>query len=111
MTYGDSFANRLVAVRKARGLTQERLAELAGLHRNQISNLERNLNSRGESPSDPALQTVYRIAAALEIEPVLLMPDAGRRPARRSTEQETTAELSRVTATLTAVINRRASDG
>lgn len=86
-SYGDSLAYRLLTLRKARGISQEKLAERAGLHRNQISNIERNVSS-GDRFSDPHMSTLYRLAAALDVPPALLLPDADRRVAPRSAEQD-----------------------
>ncbi|MCQ9343151.1 helix-turn-helix domain-containing protein [Corynebacterium kozikiae] len=74
-SYGYELAQRLKALRKMRGLSQEMLAELAGLSRNQISNLERNDNN-SLAPADPRLSTVYALAQALEVPPVVLLPGA-----------------------------------
>jgi len=46
--------------RQAKGLSQEKLAELAHLHRNFIGMIERNANT-------PALDSLFSIADALEI--------------------------------------------
>lgn len=40
VSFGLSFAQRLRWLRKRRGLSQEALGLLTGMHRNQISNLE-----------------------------------------------------------------------
>lgn len=45
--------------RRALGVSQERLAELAGLHRTYISLLERGLRT-------PSLDVIAKVAAALE---------------------------------------------
>jgi len=76
-SYANSFAFRLVQVRRHRGLTQEALAHETGLHRNQISNLERARSNREPYISDPQLSTVYRLAVALNVPPSLLLPDVG----------------------------------
>lgn len=76
-SYGSQLSYDLHALRKLRGFTQEQLAELSGISRNQVSNLERNENSSGRT-ADPALSTVYRLAWALEVPPVVLLPRADR---------------------------------
>lgn len=55
------FGQRLREEREARGLTQQKLAELAGCHSITLSKLE-----RGES--EPAWPLVLALAQALEIE-------------------------------------------
>jgi transcriptional regulator with XRE-family HTH domain len=56
------FGEQVRNFRKARGLSQEELAELAGLHRNYIGGIE-----RGER--NVALLNILRLAKALEISP------------------------------------------
>lgn len=56
------FGERLRELRIERGLSQERLAELAGLDRNYIGQIER-------AERNVALVNIVRIAKALEIEP------------------------------------------
>jgi transcriptional regulator with XRE-family HTH domain len=65
----ELFARNLRAARRRAGLSQERLSELARLHRTEISLLE-----RGER--DPRLTTVFRLADALGLQAAaLLAPD------------------------------------
>ncbi len=103
-TYGDSLARRLVTLRRSRGLSQEKLAELAGLHRNQISNIERNVSSN-DGVSDPHMSTMYRLAAALDVAPALLLPDLDRRVANRSPEQASAKAISAVEAALHGAVD------
>lgn len=74
-SYGFTFSQNLRKIRQSRGVTQQALAEIAGLSRTQVCNLERNENNSGTS-ADPALSTVYKLALALEVPPVLLLPQS-----------------------------------
>jgi len=56
------FGERLREIRTEQNLSQERLAELAGLDRNYIGQIER-------AERNVALVNIIRIAKALEIEP------------------------------------------
>lgn len=83
------FGVRVRRLRESRGLTQERLAELTGISRNQIQNLEGNRNNTRDSktglpgPGNPRLETIFLLAQHLEVEvgylvspdPELLPPD------------------------------------
>ncbi|MCH6205445.1 MULTISPECIES: helix-turn-helix domain-containing protein [Brucella] len=60
------FARNLRLCRQEANLTQERLAEFAGLDRNFIGKLEREENS-------PTLETVEALAVALQIPPERLI--------------------------------------
>jgi transcriptional regulator with XRE-family HTH domain len=60
------FARNLRAARVEAGLSQERLSELARLHRTEISLLE-----RGER--DPKLSTILRLADALGVQAAALL--------------------------------------
>lgn len=63
----DIAAARVIrAARKLRNLSQEALAEKAGLHRTSISLIERNLRS-------PTLTTLEAIAHALSMSPAALI--------------------------------------
>jgi transcriptional regulator with XRE-family HTH domain len=61
------FGARLRAVRQKKGISQERLAELAGLHRTYVSSVE-----RGER--NISLLNIRRLATALGIAMSDLMP-------------------------------------
>ena len=54
--------------RNAKGLSQEKLAELAGLNRNYIGFVERAERS-------PRVMTIFRIARALDLHPGELIRD------------------------------------
>jgi transcriptional regulator with XRE-family HTH domain len=59
-TLAQQFGNRVRALRKKRGLTQEQLAEATGLSVNFISFVERGIKS-------PSLANMGRIAKALNV--------------------------------------------
>lgn len=66
MTKARTLAENVRALREARGLSQEDLARMAGLHRTAISLIER-------SERDPRLATIVRVARALGIPPAELL--------------------------------------
>jgi transcriptional regulator with XRE-family HTH domain len=57
------------ALREARGLTQEQLADLAGVHRTYVGSVE-----RGER--NVTVETLSRFAEALEVRPSEILADA-----------------------------------
>ncbi len=62
----ERFAANLLEQRTARGLSQEALGHACDLHRTEISLLERH-------GRDPRLETIVRIARALDITPSELL--------------------------------------
>ncbi len=62
--YRRSFGDRLRELRTERGLSQERLAEEAGLHRNYVSSVERGERNIG-------LDNIHALAEALSVSPVV----------------------------------------
>ena len=62
MTLRQIFASNLRRVRVARDLTQEKLADLAGIDRTYVSALERQVYSA-------SLDTIEKLAAVLDIDP------------------------------------------
>ena len=63
-----AFGAVLCEVRRARGLSQEAVADLSGLHRTYPSLLERGLRT-------PTLDAIFRIAEALRVPPETLRAD------------------------------------
>lgn len=59
------FGENVQAARKETGLSQEKLAEISGLHRTYISTLERGLRN-------PTLSTIIALCKALKIKPDVL---------------------------------------
>ncbi len=62
------FGERLRDLRTKKGLSQEQLADVAGLHRTHISLIERNHRS-------VRLESLERLATALGVQPSILVPD------------------------------------
>lgn len=60
------FGKRLKELRLKRGLSQEALAERAGIHRNYLGGIE-----RGER--NVSLSSILKIAAALKVKPTKLL--------------------------------------
>jgi transcriptional regulator with XRE-family HTH domain len=71
-----AFGGAVRRLRAARGLSQEGLAELAGVHRTYVGGIE-----RGER--NVSLLSIDRLAAALSVAPSALMADAERDRGRR----------------------------
>lgn len=70
----QDFGKRIKALRLERGLTQEKLADLAGMHFTAIGHIERASRSS-------TLETILKLAKALEVQPRELIPDL---PAKRT---------------------------
>ena len=65
------FGVKLREVRKQKNISQERLADLSGLHRTYVSSVE-----RGER--NISLLNIERLAAALGVSMASLMPGSGK---------------------------------
>ncbi|ALG84028.1 helix-turn-helix domain-containing protein [Gordonia phthalatica] len=109
-TYAFAFGHRLVTLRKARGLSQEQVAERSGLHRNAVSNLERAVSNSKSGLANPELSTVYRLARALDVPPVYLIPGANTRILDRAAEQESNQSLSDLERQLRGLISGELPD-
>ena len=69
----DRFAANLREARAGKGLSQQKLAEVCGLHRTEISLLERGVRS-------PRLETLVTLTFALDLKtPAELLQGLGRR--------------------------------
>lgn len=73
MGYGEGFSQDLFRktvrnLRESRGYSQEQLAEKAGLHRNDVSSIE-----RGER--NVALENIMKLAGALSVRSGTLFED------------------------------------
>lgn len=63
----ESFGKHLRKLRDERGLTQEELADLAGMHFTYIGQIERGLRN-------PSLINLHRLAKALKVNSGTLLP-------------------------------------
>ncbi len=70
----ELLGRKVAAAREARSLTQEQLAALTGISRNQIQNIERNRNNTRDpssgrpGPGNARLDTIYLLADALHVD-------------------------------------------
>lgn len=62
----EKLAGKLKRLRKRRGLTQEQLAEAAGIGRSYLARLE-------TARQDPTLSTIEKLAKALKVKPATLL--------------------------------------
>jgi transcriptional regulator with XRE-family HTH domain len=69
--YAGAVGRAIRTLREARGLTQEQLADLAGVHRTYVGSVE-----RGER--NVTVETLLRFAQALEVRPSDILSDADR---------------------------------
>ena len=63
-----SFSKRLAAVRKERGLTQQQMSEVIGIHLSQVKRYE-------SGDTQPSLEVLRKIALALNISADMLLFD------------------------------------
>jgi transcriptional regulator with XRE-family HTH domain len=62
------FGDKVQKYRRKKGFSQEELADRAGLHKTQIGLIESGKRC-------PRLDTVYKLAAALDVKPARLLPE------------------------------------
>lgn len=65
--FSRQFGEKVRRLREGRGLSQEALADAAGLHRTHISLIERGQRS-------VRIETIERLALALRVQPAQMMP-------------------------------------
>ena len=70
------FGEQLRALRGARQMSQEQLADAAGMHRTHVSLIERNRRS-------VRLESLERLAKALGVEPAEIIPSASKPKGKR----------------------------
>ena len=76
----QQLADKVIELRRRRRFTQERLAEVSGVSRNQIQNIEHSRNNSKDPATgrpgrgNPRLDTVFHLAAALGV-PVAVLID------------------------------------
>lgn len=56
----NSFGKRLGAIRKQKGITQEKLADMVDVHRTYIGFIE-------QGKRNPSISNIYKIAKALKV--------------------------------------------
>lgn len=76
-SYAVSLGQRIRALRRMRNLTQERLSQLAGIHRNVVVSLEGGISTHKKA-TDPLLSTMYKLARALHVPVSVVVPDGTR---------------------------------
>jgi len=74
-TLGERFALNFWRSRRRAGLSQEGLANLVGMHRAEISVLERGLRL-------PCIDTILKLAAGMNVSPCVLLEGMEWRPGR-----------------------------
>ncbi len=67
-SYKEAIAINIRGFRESRGLTQQQIAELAGLARSHISALEQGLGN-------PSLESLHSLAKALDVDIETLLMD------------------------------------
>lgn len=78
------FAKNVQAIRTSKGLSQEKLAELAELHRTYISAVEREKRNI-------SIENIEKIASALDVKPYILLKNNSNLP--NNTKEELRCQL------------------
>jgi len=75
----ESLGEKVRQLRERRQWSQEKLAEMAGVSRNQIQNIEHSRNNSRDPKSgrpgrgNPRLDTIYHLASVLGVKPAVLI--------------------------------------
>lgn len=72
--YAEVLGHRIAQARHAKGLTQEQVAQAAGISTFTYQKLEKGESNPG-SPANPGLQTLVALAVALQVDLCDLLPD------------------------------------
>lgn len=85
----EQLGRKVRAAREMRSMTQDELADLTGIHRNQVQNIEHSRNNNRDSstgrpgPGNARLDTVFLLAEALGVQiGYLVDPDIDVEPVR-----------------------------
>ncbi|WP_344105310.1 helix-turn-helix transcriptional regulator [Myceligenerans crystallogenes] len=91
--YAEEIGRRVAAVRELRNVSQTELANVAGLSRSMLQNIERSRSSPKESDGNPSIRKLYEIAQALGVPVGVLLPGGVPRAEYRSTAEASWSEL------------------
>jgi transcriptional regulator with XRE-family HTH domain len=72
--YAEEIGRRVAAVRELRRVSQTELANVAGLSRSMLQNIERSRSSPKDSDGNPSIRKLVEIAQALGVPVTVLLP-------------------------------------
>lgn len=72
--YAEEIGRRVAAVRELRKVSQTELANVAGLSRSMLQNIERSRSSPKDSDGNPSIRKLVEIAQALGVPVTILLP-------------------------------------
>ena len=86
--YASEIAWRVSTVRRMRRVSQTELANVAGLSRTQVQNIEQNKTFRRGDPGNTTLRTLFLIAQALSVPPSVFIPAGVPQPEHGSDDRQ-----------------------
>jgi transcriptional regulator with XRE-family HTH domain len=86
--YAGEIGWRVSTVRRLRGVSQTELANVAGLSRNAVQNLEQSRSFKNDEAGNATLRSLFRIAQALGVPPALFIPVGVPQSDYRSVDRE-----------------------